>query len=443
MKSPNDLQCRGGSLRFIAALVACCIFGPLGKAQELAPVTVVDHGPNAPQQLAKHYVVLISFDGFRYDYPRRYGAQNVLAVAAKGASAPKGMIPSYPSITFPNHYTLVTGLYPEHHGIVENTFYDPARKQVYSYQDATTVTDGSWYGGTPLWVLAEQQGMRAACFFWPGSEADIRGIRPSNYAKYDTKFPNEKRVEQVLAWLRLPPAQRPHFITLYFSDTDSAGHRYGPDSPEVAEAVHEVDAELGKLARGIQALKLAVDIVVVADHGMAQVPPRWINLDEHGLDLSLLEKYEGIFLYAKSDADAQKIFEAMRPGTAEYKVYRRADLPKHLRFDSNSRAGDPVIVETGPYAIRVHADPARPQPNPGAHGFDPAILPEMNALFVAEGPDIRAGVTVAPFENVNVYPLIAKILGLDIHALKTGPIDGKLSVLQPILRTNLAASAKQ
>ncbi len=442
MRSESDLG-RRGWLRLIAALVVYCALGLTSRAQGLAPVTVVEHGPNAPQQLAKHSVILVSLDGFRYDYAKRYAARNLLTLVADGASAPQGMIPSYPSITFPNHYTIVTGLYPEHHGIVENTFYDPARKQVYSYQDESTVTDGSWYGGTPLWVLAEEQGMRTACFFWPGSEADIQGIRPSYYAKYDTKFPNEKRVEQVLAWLRLPPARRPHFITLYFSDTDSAGHRFGPDSPQIAEAVHEVDTEVGRLARGVQALKLPVDLVVVADHGMAQVPPRWINLDEHGLDLSLLEKYEGTFLYSKSEADVQRIFEAMRAGTPEYKVYRRADLPKHLHFDSNARAGDPVIVETGPYAIRAHADPARPQPNPGAHGFDPAILAEMNALFVAEGPDIRAGATVAPFENVNLYPLLAEILGLDIHALKTGPIDGKLSVLQPILRTNLAARPKQ
>ena len=432
-KSTHDSRFACAFAGVVALLAFCCALGLTAQTQESAAITVVDHGPNAPRQLAKHYVILISFDGFRWDYATRYGATNVLALEAKGASAPQGMIPSYPSVTFPNHYTLVTGLYPEHHGIVENTFYDPARKQVYSYSDASTVTDGSWYGGTPLWVLAEQQGMRAACFFWPGSEADIQGVRPSYYAKYDTRFPNDKRVEQVLAWLRLPPPQRPHFITLYFSITDSAGHRYGPDSPQVADAVHEVDAALGKLEHGLDALKLPVDLVVVADHGMAEVPPKWINLDEHGLNTSLLENYEGALLYATSDDDTQKIFDAMKTGTSEYKVYRRADLPKRLHFSLNPRAGDPVIVPTGAYAIRVKDDPARPQPSPGEHGFDPSIVPQMKALFVAQGPDIRAGITVASFENVNVYPLIARILGLDIRALKTGPIDGQLSVLQGIL----------
>ena len=225
--------------------LAACGFAVACHAQTIAPVITVDHGPNSAQQMAKPYVILVSLDGFRYDYAKRYHAEHLLALGAEGASAPEGMLPSYPSITFPNHYTIVTGLYPEHHGIVANSFYDPARKETYNYHDRQSVGDGTWYGGTPLWVLAEQQGMRSASFFWVGSEADIQGVRPTYYLKFDASFPNQKRVEQVLAWLHLPPEQRPHMITLYFSDTDTAGHRYGPDSPQVAEAVHELDGEIG------------------------------------------------------------------------------------------------------------------------------------------------------------------------------------------------------
>jgi predicted AlkP superfamily pyrophosphatase or phosphodiesterase len=155
--------------------------------------------------------------------------------------------------------------------IVANVFYDPARKQVYSYKDEQSVTDGTWYGGTPLWVLAEQQGMRSACFFWPGSEANIQGVLPTYYMKYDAKYPNRKRVEQVLEWLQLPAERRPHFLTLYFSDVDSAGHAHGPDSPEVASAVREVDDEIGRLVEGVAKLNLRVDVIVVADHGMTKV----------------------------------------------------------------------------------------------------------------------------------------------------------------------------
>ncbi len=420
--------------RILALALLLIVLASHAGAQEVSPVVTVDHGANAANQLAKPYVILISLDGFRYDYAKRYGAQNLLELASHGATAPEGMIPPFPSITFPSHYTIVTGLYPEHHGIVGNVFYDPARKQVYSYRDASAVADGSWYGGTPLWVLAEQQGMRAACFFWPGSEAAIQGVRPSYYAKYSDAFPNDQRVEQVLAWLRVPAPRRPHFITLYFSDTDHAGHSYGPDSPQVASAVREVDQELGKLSAGIKALRLRVDEIVVSDHGMANVQGNWVSLDELGLDTSLLEKYEGQFLYAKSDADAQKIFESLEGKSGKFQVYRRAQLPDHLHFNASPRAGDPVIVQTGPYEIRVVDDPFKTKPGAGAHGFDPAIMPDMKGIFFASGPDIRPGVTVAPFENVHVYPMIAKILGLDIHALKTDPIDGKLAVLQGILK---------
>ncbi|MFZ0886170.1 MAG: ectonucleotide pyrophosphatase/phosphodiesterase [Candidatus Acidiferrales bacterium] len=417
------------------------------EAPVLAPPIVVDHGPNSAEQQSKHYVILVSLDGFRYDYTRKYDAHNLQALGERGASAPDGMIPAYPSITFPNHYTIVTGLYPEHHGIVGNVFYDPSRKQVYSYRDPQAEGDGTWYGGTPLWVLAEEQGMRAACFFWPGSEADIQGVRPSYYMHYDSKYPNEKRVEQVLAWLQLPAAQRPHFITLYFSDVDSAGHAHGPDSEEVAGAVHEVDKEIGRLEAGLARLKLPVDVFVVADHGMIKVQGDWIDLDQY-FDRSLLERSAEMFMYPKSEADAAKVYDSLNGKSDKFRVYRSGHVPEHLHFDGNPREGDPIVVPTGPFLLRVSAPPPSPAggagnpamaghgntPPVGMHGYDPASMPEMKAIFYVAGPDIRGGVKVAPFEDVNVYPLVAHILGLDIAHLKTGTIDGKLSVLRDVLK---------
>jgi alkaline phosphatase D len=417
------------------ALAACwCAAACFGQA--IAPVITVEHGPNAPQQLAKPYVILVSLDGFRYDYAKRYHAEHLLALAAEGASASEGMLPAYPSITFPNHYTIVTGLYPEHHGIVANSFYDPARKETYRYHDSKSVGDGTWYGGTPLWVLAEQQGMRSASFFWVGSEADVQGVRPTYYLKFDGSFPNPKRVEQVLAWLRLPPEQRPHMITLYFSDTDTAGHRFGPDSPQVADAVHELDSEIGKLMDGLKEIKLPVDLIVLADHGMVKVDGAPIHLEQYGLNAASFAPIVGLELYPKSDEDAQKAYEAMRGKNDKYAVYRRAQVPAYLHFDSNPREGDPVVVPNGPYFITAVAEPnGQEHPPVGAHGYDVTRMPEMKALFVAAGPDIRHGVVLQPFENVNVYPLVARILGLDITKLKTGPVDGKLGVLEGVLQT--------
>src|SRR5580704_15403881 len=221
------------SMRAWAALLMLVLTAVICSAQSTSIVVEAPNPPNSAAQQAKHYVVLVSLDGFRYDYATKYGAKNLQAMAARGATAPDGMIPSYPSLTFPNHYTLVTGLYPDHHGIVANSFYDPARKERYSYSNPQSTGDGSWYSGTPLWVLAEQQGMRAACFFWPSSDAEIQGKRPTYYLDpYDDKFPDEKRVQQVLAWLQLPPETRPHCITLYYANTDHAGHSYGREAPE-------------------------------------------------------------------------------------------------------------------------------------------------------------------------------------------------------------------
>jgi predicted AlkP superfamily pyrophosphatase or phosphodiesterase len=428
LHKPQGWGTRAWSILLILILTAANC-----AAQSTSPVIEVPNPPNTAAQQAKHYVVLVSLDGFRYDYAMKYGAKNLLAMAMRGASAPDGMIPSFPSVTFPNHFSIVTGLYPDHHGIIGNTFYDPARKETYSLTNPKTTGDGSWYTGTPLWILAEQQGMRAACFYWPSSDAEIQGKRPSYYpATYDDKFPDEKRVEQVLAWLQLPPEKRPHFITLYFEKTDDVGHTYGPDAAETGEAVRHVDEMIGKLSDGIAASGLPVDLIVVADHGMETLQGGWVILDKWA-DLSQFET-SGSRLYPKSEADAEKAYQSLLGASDKFNVYRRAQVPAYLHFNSNPREGDPVVVPTGPYSIVAHDPNSRGgtrMPPRGGHGYDPRQMPSMKAIFFAAGPDIRPGVTVASFENVDLYPLIAEILGLH-----TGPIDGKLRALQGILKKN-------
>jgi alkaline phosphatase D len=402
------------------------------------PVLHVDNGPNSPAAQQAHYVVLVSLDGFRWDYAKRDGAVHLLALGRQGAWAPQGMLPSYPSLTFPNHFTIVTGLYPEHHGLVANSFYDESRQARYAINDAKAVTDGSWYSGVPLWSLAESQGMRSACFFWPGSEAKIAGYLPSYYLHYDDKIDDNARIEQVLAWLRLPAAERPHFITLYYSEPDHEGHAFGPDAAETKAAVLKVDALVGKLKAGLDASGLPVDLVVVSDHGMAKVEGGWITLDQFA-DLSGFEAV-GALLYGKTEADRARVYNQLKKASSQFIVYRRKDVPASLNFSQNPREGDPVVIATGPYAIRAHgpADgkPDQP-PNAGMHGFDPLRMVEMKASFFAAGPDIVRGRTVAPFENVNLYPWLAHLLGLT--APKT---DGSLNVLSGTLRDGGAAQAK-
>jgi predicted AlkP superfamily pyrophosphatase or phosphodiesterase len=395
-----------------------------------AQVITVDHGANAPAQQAKPYVVMVSLDGFRYDYPTRYSARHLLELGAAGAIAPQGMIPAYPSLTFPNHYTLVTGLYPEHHGIVANRFYDPARKQTYASSDPAAVRDGSWYGGAPLWVLAEKQGMRSACFFWPGSEAEIAGSRPTYYLHFDDHFPDQERIDQVIAWLKLPVAQRPHLITLYYSNVDHAGHEYGPDSPSTGAAVAHLDQLVGDLWAKLTALQLPIDLIVVSDHGMEREQGDWIDLSRYA-DLKNFTTV-GSLLYANSEADAAKAYQELKIKSDAFTVYRRQRVPAALHYAGNPREGDPVIVPTGPFAIRAHpAAGAERPPEPGVHGYDPRTMPSMRALFLAVGPDIRSGSQLEPFENVNVYPFVAMILGL-----KAPQVDGSLHVLSKILKNN-------
>jgi alkaline phosphatase D len=402
------------------------------------PVVQVEHGPNSPTAQSRHYVVLVSLDGLRWDYPAQFGAPHLLAIAHQGVWAPQGMLPSYPSLTFPNHFTLVTGLYPEHHGLVANSFYDEAKQARYAINDANAVTDGSWYSGVPLWSLAESQGMRTACLFWPGSEAMIAGQRPSYYLRFDDKIDPQARIDQVLAWLKLPAADRPHFITLYYSSPDHEGHKFGPDAAETRAAVARVDDLVGKLKAGLDATGLPIDLVVVSDHGMVKSEGGWINLDQFA-DLSGFET-AGALLYGKTEADRQRVYNQLKKASALFVVYRRKDLPAELNYSQNPRAGDPVVVATGPYAIRAHAPAADKKDYPptlGMHGFDPRKMSQMKASFFAAGPDIVAGKTVAPFENVHLYPWLAHLLGL------TAPqSDGNLDILAGTLHDGGVSDGK-
>jgi predicted AlkP superfamily pyrophosphatase or phosphodiesterase len=411
------------------------------KLNAALPLEHTDNGTNSAAAEKAHYVVLVSLDGFRWDYAARDGARHLLALGKAGASAPEGMLPSYPSLTFPNHFTIVTGLYPEHHGLVANNFYDEKKDARYGLNDAAAVRDGSWYAGTPLWSLAESQGMRTACLFWPGSEAEIAGHRPTWYAKFDgkterTQAVQQARIDDAVALLKLPEAQRPHLIAMYFSEPDHEGHEYGPDAPETKAAVLKMDAIVGRLKAALDKTKLPVDLVVVSDHGMAKVDGGWINLDDFA-DLSNFETV-GSLLYGKTEEDRAKAYNALKHASSQFFVYRRKDVPAGMHYNENPREGDPVIVATGPYAIRAkkpaEGKPDQP-PQAGAHGYDPRVMAEMKASFFAAGPDIVPGETVQPFENVNLYPWMAHMLGL------TAPkSDGNLNILAGTLRDNGGAT---
>jgi predicted AlkP superfamily pyrophosphatase or phosphodiesterase len=408
------------------------------------PLTHVENGPNSDWAQNQHYLVLVSLDGFRWDYAKRENATHLLALGKQGVWAPEGMMPAYPSLTFPNHFTIVTGLYPEHHGIVANNFLDPARGARYSYTDPKSVSDGWWYGGVPIWSLAESQGMRTAVLLWPGSEAKVAGFRPSYYAHFDgatqaSPQAEQARIDDTVALLHLPASDRPHFIAIYYSEPDHEGHEFGPDAPQTRAAELKVDVQVGRLQAALKNTGLPVDLVVVSDHGMVKSEGDWINLDEwaklDGFELS------GAQLYGKTEADRQRAYEQLKHASSQFMVFRLKDVPADLNFSQNPREGDPVVVATGPYAIRAHAPPAgepdRP-PTKGMHGFNPYTVPEMKASFFAAGPDLLPGKTVAPFDNVNLYPWMAHLLGL-----KAPKTDGSLNILSGTLRDDGVTPEKQ
>ena len=387
---------------------------------------------NGISQQKKPYVILISADGFRNDYAEKYQAEHLLKLAAGGVKA-KGMIPSFPSVTFPNHYTIITGLYPSHNGLVNNAFFDRSRKQVYSYRDKTATADGTWYGGTPLWVLAEQQHLLSASFYWVGSEAAIKGVRPTYYYNYNEKIPIGNRIQTIVNWLKLPPSKRPHFITFYLPQVDHAGHQYGPDAPETEKEVHFVDSAVYELTKAVKSTGLAVNYIFLSDHGMTKVDtakairiPASIDTAKFRVmgDGTLVE------LYAKSPQDIVPTYQSLKNEATGYSVYLKENMPAYLHYnktdDRYNRIGDILLIPEWPLIFNLY----NRRVSIGAHGYDPAKVPEMLATFYAWGPAFEKHLVINKFQNVNVYPIITEILGL--HSLDK--IDGTRKTAGKILR---------
>lgn len=374
-------------------------------------------GVNAERWRDAPYVVLVSFDGFASRYLTEQEPPTLTALARRGVWAPEGMIPAYPTKTFPNHYTLATGVHPSGNGIVANTFYDPARDEVYRISDRTVVEDGSWYGAEPIWVTAERQGMVAASFYWVGSEADVGDVRPSYWRVYDGEVPNGERVDQVLEWLAYPEAHRPHMITLYFSLTDDAGHRFGPGSPEVRGAVAEADDLVRRLWEGVEALPHGdrVSVIVTSDHGMDGYGPENV---EYLVDA--LGELEGVrvaesgpngnLFVAGGDSAAVRVRDAINAGLEHTTAHLAAEVPERLHYRGNPRIGDVVLVPDSGWVVYARRD--RPARGGFTHGWDNALL-SMRALFVAVGRGLAAGRHLEPFSNVQVYPLATRLLGLE------------------------------
>jgi alkaline phosphatase D len=411
----------------------CCLFCFIAYPQKPTYEEVIQSEiftnqiENTEASKQKPYVIMVSIDGFRHDYAKKYNAKNILAIAENGSSA-TSMIPSFPSKTFPNHYTMVTGLYPQNHGIVSNSFYDKLIEKEYRIGDRDAVENGSWYGGIPLWNLAQLQGMCAASYFWVGSEANVNGLRPKYYYAYEKQTPYEYRIQRVLEWLKLPEATRPHFITLYFSLVDTQGHRFGPDAEETKEAVLTVDEQIGALRKGLKESGLPISLVVTSDHGMADIT-KLINIHDY-LELEKGQFYSGpmAMIYTKNEAETNDFYEKLQ-NRENLKVYKKDAVPSYLNFNKGDRISDLVLITEPPYNI-IYTEKEITEVKPGGtHGYDPFEFKDMHTIFYIEGPKIKKNYVLSPIENIHIYPLVAHLLGLKLIT----PIDGKLEVTESVL----------
>jgi predicted AlkP superfamily pyrophosphatase or phosphodiesterase len=403
------------------ALLSGCATAPPGADP------VASGGINAPAHLDADYLILISFDGFRHDYLDRGITPNFDRLAAAGVRA-DALIPVFPTKTYTNHYSVATGMYAGRHGLVGNDFYDPEWDAYYRLRDRTAVEDGRWYGGEPIWVTAERQGMVSAAMFFIGTEAPIRGTRPTYWHRYDHDLPDSVRVERVLDWLAMPANRRPHMITLYFAVADDNGHWSGPDSPELDAAVRHADSMLGSLLDGIESLPYGdrVNVITMSDHGMTPSVGTVVLDDYADLDgVIVVDAGPIASLHFSGDTLRRDRVVQGLAAAPHSQAYTRDRIPAEWGVRDNPRIGDVLVVaDEGWLLSRAGRGPGR---NVATHGWAPTE--SMYGIFVAAGPGIRPAGRIAAFENIHIYPLMASLLGL-----RPNPgIDGRAAVLAPVL----------
>ncbi len=414
-------------LRLVTAFIALSFLLLAACRQETRPRTESASSAQHPP------LILVSIDGFRADYFDLGLTPTLAGIAAEGVRA-QALRPSFPSLTFPNHYTLVTGRVPDHHGLVNNTMLDaeiPGER--FTLRNTTAVANPAWWNDAqPIWNTARAAGLRSATMFWPGSEAPIHGSHPDHWLPFDPSMTPTARVQQVFDWLDLPPPQHPDFITLYFDEVDHAGHQHGPDSAEVRQALVDTDAALARLVAGLKQRGLwqHANLIVLSDHGMASTPPEQMVLLDNHVPRTLFRWITAgplVGLEARK-GKAEALDAALATTIPHAQCWRKDRLPERFHYGSHRRVPTWLCLADDGWNIGDSRMMGQYKPTLGAHGFDPA-LESMAALFVAHGPDFRSGLVVPGFDNVDVYPLLARLLRIAPEAN-----DGNPATTLPLLR---------
>lgn len=394
---------------------------------------------NSPEMMKHATVILVSIDGYRADYNALFLPPNLRDLEHSGVSA-KSLRPPYPSKTFPSHYSISTGLTPAHHGFVSNEFYDPSLKASFAVTDSVATKDGRWCLGETIWSLAETAGLRTASYMWVGSEANIKGVHPNTYFQFSSEAATSDRVDKALAWMKLPQDVRPHLILIYFPTVDMTAHRFGTRSPQIREAVRAVDEQIGRLREGLKPYH-DVNLIVLSDHGMQDVDPaKSIFIDESLEVAALLPKFKVFgrgpqMQFYLNDGEDKALIGKLKTALDAYarkehkpfRVLKDAKDFRALKYGPTPRTGDLVIDPDIPWLVGLSKQP--PALTGANHGWNPKS-PAMQGIFYAEGPAFRAPAMLGTVDNVNVAPLVLKLLGLPIPK----GLDGQLSVLSGALK---------
>jgi predicted AlkP superfamily pyrophosphatase or phosphodiesterase len=360
----------------------------------------------------KNYVVLISLDGFRWDYNKLYKTPNLNKLAMDGVKTDR-LIPSFPTKTFPNHYTIATGLYPDHHGLVDNSFPAKDLGLFYRMGDRTAVENPAFYEGEPVWVTAEKQGVKSASFFWVGSEAPVGGMHPSYWKKYDGTVTYQARIDTVIKWLGYPSEKRPELVTLYFDEPDLTSHDFGPVSAETGKVVFSLDSLVGVIRMKLSTLPYAkkINLIILSDHGMGEISQdRYINIKKVVPNRMIASISGGNPVYLINPAEGKRDSVLYFLNSVKgMKAWRKSQVPARWNYGTNPRIPEIVVVADSSWSLGTR--PEASSKKGGAHGYDNSNS-DMFSIFYAAGPAFKKNYKISELNNTDIYNLICRILGI-------------------------------
>jgi predicted AlkP superfamily pyrophosphatase or phosphodiesterase len=392
---------------------------------------IVFYGNLSAQSSRNQTTVILSLDGFRWDYPNKAFTPSLNLLAREGVKA-VSLIPSFPSKTFPNHYTIATGLVPDHNGLVNNAFYDPAIQKPFSIGNKTERFNPVFYGGEPIWITAQKQGLPTASFFWVGTDVAIQGKHPDIWKQYDENIPFIQRIDTIIKWLSLPVDQRPRLVMAYYHEPDGVGHDFGPDDARTLEMIHELDSLVGIFYYRLKQLPdgKSINFIVVADHGMGTISSeRNIVLRDY-IPESWPVKIEGgtpnFNLYAEG-AWIDSAYQSLKKAP-HLEVWKPSEVPAYLNYGTNPRVGNIIVVADSAWAVSVQK-PKKAYTG-GTHGYD-IRNSDMHAVFYAAGPAFKENYVQPSFQNIHIYPLLAYLLGIN-PAPSDGDLNQVITMLKPV-----------